>query len=74
MKHRIVHALQKFLLNPPIKLALAMGLPLPGYALLETNGRKTGKPTTNASGRWAHRKPVLANGGAWHEGGIRSQH
>jgi len=30
MKHRIVHTLQKFLLNPPIKLGLAMGLPLPG--------------------------------------------
>src|SRR5438309_338437 len=44
MKHRIVHTLQKYLLNPPIKLALAMGLPLPGYALLETTGRKTGKP------------------------------
>jgi deazaflavin-dependent oxidoreductase (nitroreductase family) len=44
MKHQIVHTLQKYLLNPPIKLALAMGLPLPGYALLETKGRKTGKP------------------------------
>jgi deazaflavin-dependent oxidoreductase (nitroreductase family) len=44
MKHQIVHALQKYLLNPPIKLALAVGLPLPGYAFLETNGRKTGKP------------------------------
>ena len=44
MKHRIVHTLQKYLLNPPIKLVLAMGLPLPGYALLETIGRKTGKP------------------------------
>ena len=44
MKHRIVHTLQKYLLNPPIKFALAMGLPLPGYALLETKGRKTGKP------------------------------
>jgi len=44
MKHRIVHRLQKYLLNPPIKLALAVGLPLPGYALLETKGRKTGKP------------------------------
>jgi deazaflavin-dependent oxidoreductase (nitroreductase family) len=44
MKHRIVHTLQKYLLNPPIKLSLAMGLPLPGYALLETKGRKTGKP------------------------------
>ena len=44
MKYRIVHALQKYLANPPIKLALAMGLPLPGYASLETKGRKTGKP------------------------------
>jgi deazaflavin-dependent oxidoreductase (nitroreductase family) len=44
MKHWIVHTLQKYVLNPPIKLALAVGLPLPGYALLETKGRKTGKP------------------------------
>jgi len=44
MKHRIVHTLQKYLLNPPIKVALALSLPLPGYALLETTGRKTGKP------------------------------
>ena len=43
MKHRIVRTLQKYLFNPPIKLALAMGLPLPGYALLETIGRKSGK-------------------------------
>jgi len=44
MKHRIVHALQKYLLNLPIKLAFAIGLALPGYALLETIGRKTGAP------------------------------
>jgi len=44
MKYRIIHTLQKYVLNPPIKLALAIGLPLPGYALLETRGRKTGKP------------------------------
>jgi hypothetical protein len=25
MKHQIVHTLQKYLLNPPIKLALAVG-------------------------------------------------
>src|SRR5215472_10750506 len=43
MKHRIVHTLQKYLLNPPIKLMLALGVPLPGYAFLETKGRKTGK-------------------------------
>jgi deazaflavin-dependent oxidoreductase (nitroreductase family) len=44
MKHRFVHALQKYLLNPPIKLLFALGLVPPGYALLETIGRKTGKP------------------------------
>ena len=43
MKHRIVHALQKYLLNPPIKLLFAMGVAPPGYALLETTGRTTGK-------------------------------
>jgi deazaflavin-dependent oxidoreductase (nitroreductase family) len=44
MKHQIVHTLQKFLLNPPIRFALAVGLAPPGYALLETIGRKTGNP------------------------------
>ena len=44
MKHRIVHFLQKYLFNPPIKLLFAIGLVPPGYALLETTGRKTGKP------------------------------
>ena len=44
MKHRVVHLLQKYLLNPPVKLLFAMGVVLPGYALLETTGRKTGKP------------------------------
>ncbi len=44
MKRRIVHALQKYLFNPPIKVLFAIGLVRPGYALLETTGRKTGKP------------------------------
>jgi deazaflavin-dependent oxidoreductase (nitroreductase family) len=44
MKHRIVYLLQKYLLNPPIKFLFAVGVILPGYALLETTGRKTGKP------------------------------
>ena len=53
MKYRIVHALQKYLFNPPIKLAFAIGIALPGYALLETIGRKSGKPrrTPVGSGR-----------------------
>jgi len=44
MKHRIVHLLQKYVLNPPIKTLFALGIVPPGYALLETIGRKTGKP------------------------------
>ena len=44
MKHRIVHTLQKYFLNPPIKVLLALGVAPPGYALLETIGRKSGKP------------------------------
>jgi deazaflavin-dependent oxidoreductase (nitroreductase family) len=44
MKHRIVHALQKYVLNTPIKLLFAVGIVPPRYALLETTGRKTGKP------------------------------
>src|ERR1700736_759695 len=43
MKHGIVHFLQKYLFHPPIKLLFALGLVPPGYALLETTGRKTGK-------------------------------
>ena len=44
MKHRLVHLLQKFVFNPPVKLALALGAQPPGYALLETVGRKSGQP------------------------------
>jgi deazaflavin-dependent oxidoreductase (nitroreductase family) len=50
MKRRVVHALQKYLLNPPIKLMFALGVVPPGYALLETIGRKTGKPRTTPVG------------------------
>ena len=65
MKHQIVHTLQKYLLNPPIKLALALSLPLPGYALLETRGRKTGKPrrTPVGDGRIGHQFWLVAEHG-----------
>lgn len=43
MKRRIIHGLQKYVLNPPIRLLFAAGIAPPGYALLETIGRKTGK-------------------------------
>ncbi len=44
MKYRIIHALQKYLLNPPIKMLFALGIVPPGYALLETIGRKSRQP------------------------------
>jgi deazaflavin-dependent oxidoreductase (nitroreductase family) len=50
MKYEIVRALQKYVLNPPIKLLFALGVAPPGYALLETIGRKTGKPRRNPVG------------------------
>ncbi|MGH3449870.1 MAG: nitroreductase/quinone reductase family protein [Haloechinothrix sp.] len=34
--------LQKYLLNPPVKLAVRSGL-VPGYAIIETVGRKSGR-------------------------------
>jgi len=43
-KHALVHSLQKYFLNPPVRIALAVGIPLPGYAVLETIGRKSRKP------------------------------
>ena len=44
MKRHIVHFLQKYLFNPPAKFLFAVGIAVPGRALLETVGRKTGKP------------------------------
>jgi uncharacterized membrane protein len=34
----IVHLVQNYILNPPIKLLFALGIAPPGYALLETIG------------------------------------
>src|SRR5215467_6440622 len=65
MKYQIVHTIQKYFLNPPIKIALASGLPLPGYALLETRGRKTGKlrRTPVGDGRIGNRFWLVAEHG-----------
>jgi hypothetical protein len=41
-RRRQVRLLQKYLLNPPVKLGVYLGL-IPGYALVETVGRRTGK-------------------------------
>src|SRR5207247_7814589 len=44
MKYRIVHFLQKYFLNPQIKILFAIGVVPPGHSLLETTGRKTARP------------------------------
>jgi deazaflavin-dependent oxidoreductase (nitroreductase family) len=41
---RVIHPLQNSLVNPLIRLAFRLGIPDPGDALLETTGRRTGKP------------------------------
>jgi deazaflavin-dependent oxidoreductase (nitroreductase family) len=41
-KRRTVRFLQRYLLNPPAKLAVRMGF-VPGYVLVESTGRRTGK-------------------------------
>jgi deazaflavin-dependent oxidoreductase (nitroreductase family) len=43
-KYQVVRPLEKFLVNPPVRLAWRLGLGPPGDALLETIGRRTGLP------------------------------
>lgn len=50
VKRRMVRLLQKYLVNPPVKAALALGIVPPTHALLETRGRTTGKPRRNPVG------------------------
>ncbi len=44
VKYRLVHLLQKYVLNPPVRLAFSLGIVPPTYAILETRGRRSGKP------------------------------
>jgi deazaflavin-dependent oxidoreductase (nitroreductase family) len=44
VKLRVVRALQHYVFNPPIKLLFRLGVVPPGYALLETVGRRSGLP------------------------------
>ena len=73
MKYRLVHFLQKYLVNPPIKLLFAIGLVPPGYALLETTGRKSGKPrrTPVGDGRLGNEFWIVAEHG-WKAGYVRN--
>jgi deazaflavin-dependent oxidoreductase (nitroreductase family) len=49
-KRRLVRFLQKYLVNPPVRLALALGVVPPTHALLETVGRRSGQPRRNPVG------------------------
>jgi deazaflavin-dependent oxidoreductase (nitroreductase family) len=44
LKYRVVQPLEKFVIDPPVKLAWRLGMGPPGDALLETIGRRTGQP------------------------------
>jgi len=43
-KRELVTAFQRRLLNPLVKRAIAHGFAPPGYAILETTGRRSGQP------------------------------
>lgn len=42
-KYRLVTLVQRRLLNPVLRLLMNRGWPVPGYALLETTGRRSGR-------------------------------
>lgn len=42
MKRRLVRFFQKYVVNPPVRLALRLGVAPPTHALLETTGRRSG--------------------------------
>jgi deazaflavin-dependent oxidoreductase (nitroreductase family) len=44
MKRRIVRVLQVYVANPPLKALVRLGVMPPAVVLLETTGRKTGRP------------------------------
>ncbi|HEY6275137.1 MAG TPA: nitroreductase/quinone reductase family protein [Streptosporangiaceae bacterium] len=43
-RDRVIYLLQKHVINPVVMLAHDLGIPPPGDALLETTGRRTGRP------------------------------
>src|SRR4051794_7628593 len=49
-KYRTVTFVQKRLFNPLVRAVLGAGVPIPGYALLETRGRTSGLPRTTPVG------------------------
>ena len=46
-KRKLIRLAERYLENPPIKAAIAVGLPLHTIGLIETTGRRTGKRRRN---------------------------
>jgi deazaflavin-dependent oxidoreductase (nitroreductase family) len=44
VKLKVTRFVHRYLLNPPVRWAFAVGIVPPGYAMLETTGRKSGEP------------------------------
>ena len=49
-KVRTVRTFQKYVLNPPVRVLFGLGLVPPTHVLLETTGRRTGRPRQNPVG------------------------
>ena len=54
LKRAMVAPVQRYLINPPVRLLLRLGVMPLGYALLETRGRVTGLPRTTPVGNGLH--------------------
>jgi len=50
-KHRVSTAAGKYLVNPLVKTLHRVGLPYPGTSILETTGRKSGRPRRTPVGK-----------------------
>ncbi len=46
-KRRLASGTAKYLINPVVRGLFRLGLPAPGTAILETTGRKSGRPRRN---------------------------
>ena len=71
-KRRRVRALQRYALNPPMKLLVWFGF-VPGHVLIETRGRRTGARRTNVVGMHVEERTgwIVAEQGA-HAGYVRN--
>ncbi len=50
-KRQLSTGFAKYVLNPVVKTAVRAGIPLPGIAIIETTGRKSGQPRRTPVGK-----------------------